>query len=211
MLKRRKRNTLIFLLIFVVLAIILIYLANFNSGLKFEELSEKQVEIKNESLHFIRDIKVYLNERLLLEINELKPNESKIIDLSNEAGIITLKAFATYHVPIETKINLNAESELQLILGIKVAEPLPLNKEQILAIQLCNQGKKIKDLKIMIKEDPDFISVSKNVFSTSFNEGECKDFDIIIKGLKEGNTLLTIQLILGKTKKEFSKTLNISS
>jgi len=210
MLKEKKRNIIFFGVIFLIFGSILLFLFSFNSGLEFKQTATKEVIITNNSMHLIRNIKIYVNDKLIKEINSLKPKEEKIIDLSEFNGIINLKATAEFHVSIEKTINLSAEEELILNIKLSMPEPLPLNSSSAIALEICNQGKTINNMQVILQADKTILDLDKNYFVISIKENDCSKINFNLIGLKETKTMLIINLIVRETKREFVKEITIS-
>ncbi len=209
-LEAEKRKFLVFGVIFAVFAIIIIYLLFFTAGLKFSkefESGKTKVFIENESVHLIRNIKIFANEELLQEVLELKPGEKSEIILP-ASPFVKLSAQAPFHSTITTDISISNISNVDFKYSTSYPKPVLAGFGFELALELCNNGDGVR-VNVNETHDKEFFEEGFQADSISVAGKECKTIKYNLTPLKKGETLLSFNIKSENFNESFEQTIQV--
>lgn len=184
--QKKKKITVVFTILAIIMLAMLIYLFFFNVGLELTDarLTNKgvTVDIVNKSNHLIKDVSLYYEneageEELVYSIIELAPNSSEeVILLEDYAvnGVIKLILRSPYQQPIIKLISISEAQGIKLTPKLKGPAVMSLNQKTDYSLELCNEGDYIDNLTLELQFDESVLSSSTLLYQFSLAEDECK-------------------------------------
>jgi hypothetical protein len=200
--KKKKLVITGFAVIYIVFAVILLYLFFLSPNIQLKEIisnSGKQVYLINSTEREIHNIEVYFyenNEKKIIEsVNLLKPGEQKEINLTQFKGMQKIKLFAEapYHNIFELEISLES-AEINLSYNIKSPKTIFKNTEFELILEICNSGKPAKEIKIMQAHEQEIFKEESKTHFVSVQNNECKEIKYNLTPLNSGLTVILFNI-----------------
>jgi len=148
--------------------------------------------VENDSIHLIRDIKVFANGEVLKEIKELMPGEKEEIVLPKNTFIILL-AEAPFHAPATKEISLSRISNVDFRYSTSYPKPVIEAIEFELELGLCNSGEGVR---VSVRElhDRSFFKERFQSDSVSIPMEGCKTIKYNLTPLKKGETNISFNI-----------------
>ncbi len=192
LLNSQKKKIQVFGIIYATMIIILVFLLFLNFGLEFEkeQVGNKTVVfVSNNSVHLIKDVNVFANDKLIKTVSELEPRQKIEIVLPKE-NFIKLRAEAPFHITATAEIGLSTSQISPLTFKTSYPNPIIKNQKFEFKLIICNQSD--NSLNAKIKENHDIFLFKEggktNILSIQANA--CKTQTYELTPLKKGKMLI---------------------
>ncbi|HIH21196.1 MAG: hypothetical protein J4478_04250 [Candidatus Diapherotrites archaeon] len=205
--ERKRKIARFFAIMYLVFGIAIIYLLFFNLGISIEGKTaggELEVLVKNNSLHLIRDINVFVvestgSEKKVLSIQQLVPSEEKAVKLSEihaVEGKIRLVARAPYHLEVSKEIQIQGQGTgtEDFRVELEAVNKIFAGSEASFKLTICNQFQDSKQVKIETVLDAEFFTTVPAARSIELKSSECTTQEFKITGSKAGEATVSFNI-----------------
>ena len=196
--EKGKKILYFFLTIYIIFAVVIVYLFLFNSGLEIvEEFNEeefrKDVYVFNNTQRIIHNVsvkhKIGNQEIDLNSFRFLLPQEKKLIPLDDlRSNQVTLLVGAPFHVTIEQLIVLRAAGET--LLKTSFPSTILFGQAFNFTMEVCNNSGREDQFKIEEKHDPSVFSEPTRTDTLTIEDRNCAKVEYSLLPIQKGETTI---------------------
>jgi len=215
--EQRKKILYVFMGIYLIFAILIIYLFLFNSGLEIveefnEEEGTKAVFVQNITERVIHNVTIkYLDNDIEFDLNTyrfLEPKGRREISLEEfNQGQITLIAEAPFHVTIEKLIVLRSRGETNIKMNFP--SDILFGKTFMFSIEICNNSKEEEQFRIEEKHETGFFSEPDQRTTLNIPANECKTTSYSLLPTQQGETTIYFNVSSSNTNEHLQQPIKV--
>ncbi len=215
-----KKSRMVFLFIYLIFAVLLVYLFMFNTGLEITENVDvnanlKQVFLENTTNREINNISIFYKENEQIEnaeflekIDTLKPGEKKLVEFEGiDSNQIVLIVKSPFHLTFEKMVLVNPTSTKK---DVSVSLDIPSNvlfgKNFEFHVETCNDSTEQQQIKIEEIHENRFFSEPSRTNIVTINSEECKITDYSLLPIMQGETTIYFKVNISNSIKELEQT-----
>jgi len=196
--EQRKKTLLVFLVVYIVFAILIVYLFLFVGGLEIQEefnenTGEKEVYLVNTTDRVIHNISVkYKEGDLEIDFNKFKflaPEQKILLQLNRlSQNQVTLVVSAPYHMTLEKLIAIRAKGETTI--KANFPSDILFGKTFSFSLDICNKSTNDQQFKIEEEHENGFFSEQSKKDIITIGPDECKKTQYSLLPTQKGETTI---------------------
>lgn len=215
--EKSKKILYFFLAVYIIFAVVIVYLFLFNSGLEIveefnEEELKKDVYVFNNTRRLIHNVSVKQKignaEIDLNSFRFLLPQEKKLIPLDHlRVNQVTLLVGAPFHVTIEQLIVLRAAGDT--LLKTSFPSTILFGQTFNFTIEICNNSGREDQFKIEEKHDPTVFSEPTRKDTLTIGDRDCEKVEYSLLPIQKGETTIYFNVDSSNTTDKVEQTIKV--
>lgn len=217
MIPEKKRRVFYFFgALYAVLAVALLYLLFFNTGLGAEENPEEgTVYVVNHSMHQINSITVSVREqgtaRKIMEIGKMLPGERIPVDYDffSTPGENELVVEAPFHQTFVKRIVIAGAGAPDLEYEMQFPGLIYANAQFLFSLKVCNSRQNDEVVRVEESHSAEFFDAPMGVDSRVIAAGACGTVSYMLKPKKAGRTTIYFNIKVRNITKSLEKEIEV--